>query len=102
MRPRSILSEAAVLIAMWAAVLTVLRRRHRQVTAAGSTQEPRSERLMRAAGICATFGATIFILRLMTDSVATPWWQTLSEWASLMAIGAGAVLSGYAVWVKGN
>jgi len=101
MRPKSILFEVAVLIALWAAVLTVLHRRHTQVTAAGSTREPRSERRMRAAGICATVGATIFIVRLMTDSVGTPWWQTLSEWASLMAIGAGAVLSGYATCVKG-
>jgi len=94
-----ILVDVAVVIVMWTAVLTSLRRRTR-VTATASAQDRRSERLMSAAGICATVGVTLLVVGLMMDSVGMRGLLTVFQWAAPIAIGAGAVLSGYAAWVK--
>jgi hypothetical protein len=94
-----IVVDVAVVIVMWTAVLTALHRR-RRVTAAASAHDRRSERLMSAAGICATIGVTLLVLGLMMDSAGMRELLTVSQWAAPIAIGAGAVLSGYAAWVK--
>jgi hypothetical protein len=94
-----ILVDVAVVIVMWTAVLTTLRRQNRG-TAAASAQDRRSARLMSAAGISASVGVTLLVIGLMTDSVGTPSLHMLIQWAAVTAIGGGAVLSGYAAWVK--
>ena len=101
MRRIPILVDVAVVIVMWTAVLTTLRH-HTRGTAAASAQDRRSARLMSAAGICASVGATLLVVGLMTDSVGMPSLHMLIQWAAVMAIGGGAVLSAYATWVKGR
>jgi hypothetical protein len=101
MRRIPILVDVAVVIVMWTAVLTTLRR-DRRVAAAASAQDQRSVRLMSAAGICAAVGVTLLVVGLMLDSAGMRGLYTLSAWAAPIAIGVGAVLSGYAAWVKGG
>ena len=98
MRWTPILVDVAVVIVMWTAVLTTLRR----PAAAASATDRRSAQLMSAAGISATVGVTLLVVGLMTDSLGTPSLHMLIQWAAVMAIGGGAVLSGYATWMKGR
>jgi hypothetical protein len=96
-----IVVDDAVVIVMWTAVLTTLRRRA-LATPPTSAQVRRSERLMSAAGVCATVGVTLLVMGLMMDSLGMRGVLTLFEWAAPIAIAGGAVLSGYAAWVKGR
>jgi hypothetical protein len=92
MRWAPIVVDLACTIAVWTGVLCLLRRRRER---AG-----RGYRLQAAAMICVTAGTTWFSVWLVTDATGPHWLHTLSLPATLIFIGVGAVVSGYAGWVS--
>ncbi len=101
MRWPSIILTVALAIAIWTAVLRLVRQRRARVAANPSPREMRSYRLHTVALISATVGVTWFFAWLITDATGPHWLHTLSLPAALIFIAAGAVLSGYAGWVGG-
>src|SRR5258708_4261590 len=101
MRWPPIILTLALAIAVWTAVLRLVRQRRARVAANPSPREMRSYRLHTVALISATVGVTWFFAWFITDAIGPHWLHTLSLPAALIFIAVGAVLSGYAGWVAG-
>jgi hypothetical protein len=95
-----IVGDVAVTVAMWTAVLTIERRWRTTATADASARDVRSYDIQRAAVMCVTVGVTCFIAWLVTDSVGPRWLNNVLPVAALILIAVGAVVSGYAAWMK--
>ncbi len=93
MRWAPIVIALACTISAWTGVPCVLRQ--------WRGREGRSYRLQAGAMICVSVGITWFSVWLVTDAMGPHWLHTLSLPATLIFIGVGAVLSGYAGWVGG-
>jgi hypothetical protein len=93
--------ELAVTVAAWTFVLRLLRDRRARLGTAAPAHAMRSYRLHTSAAICATVGVTWFTAWLVTDAIGPHWLHTLSLPASLICLGAGAVVAGYAGWIGG-
>ncbi len=100
MRLPPLIVTSALAIALWAAVLTILRRQRAREAADASPLAMRSQRLQRTAIIWATIGVTFFFVWLISDAAKLHWLRVLSLPAVVAFIAAGAALSGYAAWIK--
>ena len=100
MRWPPIVFDVAVVVVIWAVVLSAIRRRRAQMTAS-SSQAQRGRRLHELAAIAATIGVTWFVAWLVTDATGPHWLHVLSVPAALAFVGAGAVVAGYAGWRGG-
>jgi hypothetical protein len=89
--------DAAVLIAMWTAVIFLLRRNRGAVAA--SARRARGIRLRNAGVVLAAAGITLFVAWLLTDSAGPEWLHASSGVAALAFIAAAAALSAYAGWL---
>jgi len=101
MRWSPIIFELVLVVALWAAVLWLMRQRGVRVAANASPQATRGHRLYTEAVLCVTVGLTLFVAWLITDSLGPHWLHVLSLPAALVSIAAGALVAGYAGWVAG-
>ncbi len=101
MRWPPLLLNVALSIALWIAVLWLLRVRRVRMGDSPSPRAVRGHRLHTAAAITATVGVTWFAAWLLTDAQGPHWLQTLSLPAAVLFLAVGAVLAGCAGWIGG-
>ena len=101
MRLPPVLLEVALTIALWVAVLWLLRVRRGRMGDSPSPRVVRGHRLHIAAAITATVGVTWFVAWLLTDAAGPHWLHILSLPAAALFLAVGAVLAGYAGWIGG-
>ena len=101
MRWSPIIFDLVLIIALWVAVLWVVRQRGARVAANPSPRAVRGQRLYTVAVLCVAVGVTWFVGWLITDSSGPQWLHTLSLPGALAFIAVGALVAGYAGWVGG-
>jgi len=87
---------------MWTAIVWTDRRYRARIATDSSPREWRSYRLNKRAMFCASVGVTFFFAWLVTDNPAVSWLHSVSLSAMVMCLAVGAVLSGYAGWIRGR
>ncbi len=99
---RFVAFDAALLVAMWTAVIFLLHRSrsHAAATAATSPLKARGIRLRNMGLISAATGVTLFVTWLLTDSSGPEWLHASSGFAALAFIATSAALSAYAGWLR--
>ncbi len=101
MRWPPVLLEVALTIALWIAVLWLLRVRRVRMGDSLSARAVRGHRLHTAAAITATVGVTWFVAWFLTDALGPHWLHILALPAAVLFLAVGAVLAGCAGWIGG-
>jgi len=95
------LASVALTIALWIAVLWLVRRQRGRLGPHASALAVRGYRLHTVAAITATVGATWFSAWLISDSLGPGWLHSLSLPAAMVFIVVAAIAAAYAGWVGG-
>lgn len=94
-------ASVALTVALWIAVLWLVRSQRARLGANPSKRAVRGWRLHTVAAITATVGVTWFSAWLISDSIGPGWLHSLSLPAAMGFIVIAVIAAAYAGWVGG-